>query len=85
MYFVKYIFKQEKLRRNQNGLCNTYWQYYCSDWLDSFNDDNKICLGGNWGYPYRTTNKPLAIIGWLLIIIGVVIVLVKAKLNGQLV
>lgn len=40
---------------------------------------------GNWGYPYRTTNKPLAIIGWLLIIIGVVIVLVKAKLNGQLV
>ncbi|EHP0974530.1 hypothetical protein KNZ58_002601 [Enterococcus faecalis] len=39
----------------------------------------------NWGYPYRTTNKPLAIIGWLLIIIGVVIVLVKAKLNGQLV
>lgn len=42
--------------------------------------------GWNWGgYPYRTTNKPLAIIGWLLIIIGVVIVLVKAKLNGQLV
>ena len=45
----------------------------------------RFVWGWNWGYPYRTTNKPLAIIGWLLIIIGVVIVLVKAKLNGQLV
>ncbi len=45
----------------------------------------RFVLGGNWGYPYRTTNKPLTIIGWILIIIGLVIVLVKAKLNGQLV
>lgn len=42
-------------------------------------------VGGDWGYPYRTTNKPLATIGWLLVIIGIVIILVKAKLNGQLV
>ncbi|HDV0815276.1 TPA: hypothetical protein RHJ96_002960, partial [Enterococcus faecalis] len=34
----------------------------------------RFVWGWNWGYPYRTTNKPLAIIGWLLIIIGVVIV-----------
>lgn len=45
----------------------------------------RFVWGWNWGYPYPTTNKPLAIIGWLLIIIGVVIALVKAKFNGQLV
>lgn len=37
-----------------------------------------------FGFPYKTTNKPLAAIGWLLLIIGLSIIVVKAKLNGQL-
>lgn len=44
----------------------------------------KFVWGWNWGYPYRTTNKPLAFLGWVLLIIGLAIILVKAKANGQL-
>lgn len=39
---------------------------------------------GGWGYPYRTTNKPLARLGWLLLLIGLAILIGMAYLNGQL-
>ncbi|SCZ13321.1 hypothetical protein SAMN05720606_1292 [Paenibacillus polysaccharolyticus] len=44
----------------------------------------KYTGGPNWGYPYRTTNKALSALGWLFLIIGLVIIVFKAKLNGQL-
>ena len=44
----------------------------------------KFVYGRNWGYPYRTTNKPLAALGWFLLIIGFLIMIFKAKANGQI-
>ncbi|MGX7029966.1 hypothetical protein [Vagococcus zengguangii] len=35
------------------------------------------------GY-YKSSNKPLSFFGWCLIIVGVIIVVLKAKANGQL-
>ncbi len=35
------------------------------------------------GY-YTSNNKPLSLFGWLLIIIGIIIIVLKAKMNGQL-
>lgn len=40
--------------------------------------------GWNSGYPYRTTNKFVSFVGWLLLILGLLIIIVKAKFNGQL-
>lgn len=44
----------------------------------------KFVGGRNLGYPYRTTNKLLATVGWIALILGLAIVILKAKTNGQL-
>lgn len=44
----------------------------------------KFLYGRNWGYPYRTTNKPLAALGWFLLIAGFLTIIFKAQANGQI-
>lgn len=38
----------------------------------------------SWGNQYRTTNRPLAFVGWFALVVGLTVVILTAVANGQL-